>query len=129
MIDAVRALTGGQSSQGRQREAAIAMRQPTLVCGWIILVLLALVSAQAGTISVLPVGNQGFDVLASGVLVAPIRLAGNGAIVADQVTSNATGLQFFALHASDSLAVTFATNAFVSVTLPAPGDTNLGIAQ
>ena len=101
------------------------MRQPTLVCGWIILVLLALVSAQAGTISVLPVGNQGFDVLASGVLVAPIRLAGNGAIVADQVTSNAAGLQFSALHASDSLAVTFATNAFVSVTLPAPGDTNL----
>src|ERR1017187_3959567 len=91
-----------------------------------ILGLLALVQAQGAQITVQPAGNQGFDVFANGVLVAPIRLAGNGAIVADNVVTNSTGLLFSGLRTSDPLAITFATNAYVSVTLPAPGDTNAG---
>lgn len=92
--------------------------------GAFILALLALAQAQAGLLSVQPAGNQGFDVYANGVLVAPIRLAANRAIVASKVVSNAAGLQFSGLHASDPLAVTFAANDFVSVTVPAPDDTN-----
>src|ERR1035441_10419382 len=91
-----------------------------------ILGLLALVQAQGGQITVQPAGNQGFDVYANGVLVAPIRLAANGAIVADNVVSNTTGLLLSGLRTTDPLAVTFATNDFVSVTLPAPGNTNAG---
>ena len=86
--------------------------------------LLGAMSVQAGQITVQPAGNQGFDVYADGVLVAPIRLAANGAIVADNVVSNATGLVLSGLRATDPLAVTFATNDYVSITLPAPGDTN-----
>jgi hypothetical protein len=93
---------------------------------WLMLALLALVQAQGGQITVQPVGNQGFDVFANGLLVAPIRLAGNGAIVADNVVSNASGLVLSSLRTSDPLAITFATNDFVSVTLPALGDTNAG---
>ncbi len=92
--------------------------------GWLVLALLALVRAQAGPITVQPAGNQGFDVYANGVLVAPIRLAVNGAILADNVVSNATGIQLSGLRASDPLAITFATNDFVTLTLPAPEDTN-----
>jgi hypothetical protein len=98
-------------------------------CGWcagFILGLLALVQAHGGQLTVQPAGNQGFDVFANGVLVAPIRLAGNGVIVADNVVSNATGLLLSRLRTTDPLAITFATNDFVSVTLPAPGDTNAG---
>ena len=98
-------------------------------CGWcagFILGLLALVQAQGGQLTVQPAGNQGFDVFANGVLVAPIRLAANGAIVADNVVTNSTGLLFSGLRTSDPLAITFATNDYVSVTLPAPGDTNAG---
>src|ERR1035437_4337653 len=91
---------------------------------WLVLSLLALIQAQGGQITVQPAGNQGFDVYANGVLVAPIRLAANGAIVADNVVSNVTGLLLTGLRTTDSLDITFATNDFVSVTLPAPGDTN-----
>src|SRR5512141_1118913 len=98
--------------------------------GWVssgfILGLLTLVQVQGGQITVQPAGNQGFDVYADGVLVAPIRLAANGAIVADNVVSNATGLLLSGLRATDPLAITFATNDYVSVTLPTPGDTNAG---
>ena len=89
-----------------------------------ILGLLAMGEAQGGQLTVQPAGNQGFDVYADGVLVAPVRLAANGAIVADNVVSNATGLVLSGLRTTDPLAVTFATNDYVSVTLPAPGDTN-----
>jgi len=91
---------------------------------WLVLSLLALIQAQGGQITVQPSGNQGFDVYANGVLVAPIRLAANGAIVADNVVSNVTGLILSGLRTTDPLAVIFATNDYVSVTLLAPGDTN-----
>src|ERR1039458_7442488 len=91
----------------------------------LILGLLALVQAQGGPITVQPAGNQGFDVYANGVLVAPIRLAANGAIVADNVGSNITGLLLSGLRTTAPLAITFSTNDYVSVTLPASGDTNL----
>ena len=58
------------------------------------------------------------------MLAAPVRLAANGAIVADQVETNASGIRLSALRAKDSLAITFAADDFVSVTLPAPGSTN-----
>src|ERR1039458_1541562 len=75
-----------------------------------ILGLLALVQAQGGQITVQPAGNQGFDVYANGVLVAPIRLAANGAIVADNVVSNITGLLLSGLRTTDPLAITFSTD-------------------
>jgi hypothetical protein len=82
--------------------------------------LLALAQAHGGQFRVQPAGNRGFDVYANGVLLAPIRLAANGVIVADSVVSNATGLVLSGLRATDPLAITFATNDFVSVTLPTP---------
>jgi hypothetical protein len=66
------------------------------------------------------VSNQGVDLLVDGELVAPIRLAANGAIVADQVVmTNSTSILFSNLQAADGAAVTFATNDYVSITLPA----------
>src|ERR1017187_1944541 len=90
-----------------------------------ILGLLALVQAQGGQITVQPAGNQGFDVYANGVLVAPARMAANGAIGADNGVSRTPGVPLSGLPATDPLAITFATNDYVSVTLPASGDTNL----
>ena len=77
----------------------------------------ALVQANPG-ITVLPAGNQGFDVYANGVLVAPVRLAANGAIVANNVQTTTNGLILSGLHTSDPLAITFAADDFVSITLP-----------
>ena len=73
-------------------------------------------------------GNQGFDVFADGVLVAPIRLAANGALVADQVETNASGVRLSGLRAVDAQAVSFAPDDFVSITLAAGGGTNLSAA-
>jgi len=101
----------------------------TAACRWaarFLPFLLALVQAQGAQITVQPAGNLGFDVYADGLLVAPIRLAANGVIVADNVVSNASGVSLSGLRTTDSLAITFATNDYVSVTLPAPGDTNAG---
>lgn len=84
----------------------------------------ALSPAHAVDFTVQPAGNQGFDVYADGVLVAPIRLAANGALLADSVVATTNGLVLSGLRAADPLAVTFATNDFVSITLPVPGDTN-----
>ena len=98
-------------------------------CGWcagLVVSLLTLAQAQGGQVTVQPAGNLGFDVFADGVLVAPVRLAAMGAIVADNVESNAAGLLLSGLHTRDPLAVTFATNDYVRVTLPAPEDTNAG---
>src|SRR2546426_3349190 len=71
----------------------------------------------APVITVLPAGHDGFDVYADGVLAAPIRLAANGAIVADTVETNASGIRLSALRAKDLQAVTFAPDDFVSITL------------
>ena len=67
---------------------------------------------------------QGFDVYANGVLLAPIRLAAQGAIVANTVVTNANGLRLSGLQTKDPLAVIFSTNDFVSITLPPAGVTN-----
>ncbi|MGO8698724.1 MAG: hypothetical protein ACLQVY_13505 [Limisphaerales bacterium] len=91
---------------------------------WLALALTALAQARAGSITVQPAGNQGFDVYANGALVAPIRLAANGAIVADSVTADSTGLTLSGLRCGDPLAVTFGSNDFVRFLLPAADDTN-----
>ncbi len=77
--------------------------------------------AASPVFTVQPASNQGFDVFADGVLVAPIWLAANGAIVADQVVTNPVGLRLTSLRAKDSLAVTFDPNDFVSILIPSPG--------
>jgi len=94
--------------------------------GWVcVCAFLWLAGAQANPVlTVQPAGNEGFDVYADGVLVAPIRLAANGAIVADQVETNSSGLRFKGLHTKDALAVAFAPGDFVSITLPSPNSTN-----
>ena len=56
--------------------------------------------------------------------MAPIRLAAGGAILADTVTTNLDGLTLSGIHARDPLAVAFAANDFVTITLPSAGDTN-----
>src|SRR6266853_1194704 len=71
-----------------------------------------------------PVGNAGFDVLADGNVIAPIRLAAEGAIQADNVVTNVSGIQLSGIHTKDPLAVTFAPDDFVSVSLPEAGITN-----
>jgi hypothetical protein len=73
----------------------------------------------ATAFSVQPASNQGFDVFADGVLVAPIRLSANGAIVADQVVTTSTGLHLSSLRAADAQAVVFAADDFVDITIPA----------
>src|SRR5438552_1060416 len=87
--------------------------------------LAAILRVQAVPVfTVQPVGHEGFDVYADGVLAAPVRLAAHGAIVADQVETNASGIRLSALRAKDLQAVTFARDDFVSLTLPAAGSTN-----
>ena len=71
-----------------------------------------------------PVGNEGFNVLADGVLVAPIRLSSASALQADTVVANASGIRLSGLHAKDPLAVTFDPGDFVSISLPASGATS-----
>ncbi|HWH69500.1 MAG TPA: hypothetical protein VNT26_08955, partial [Candidatus Sulfotelmatobacter sp.] len=78
----------------------------------------------APVLTVRSAGNQGFDVYADGVLAAPIRLAANGAIVADQVSSTASGIRLSSLRARDSSAVTFAPDDFVSITLASTNAVN-----
>src|SRR5215467_11605267 len=73
----------------------------------------------APSFTVQPSGNQGFDVFADGVLVAPIRLAANGALVADQVETNASGVRLSGLRAVDAQAVSFAPDDFISITFAA----------
>ena len=77
----------------------------------------------APVVTVAASGHDGFDVFADGVLAAPIRLAANGAIVADQVDTNTSGIRLSGLRAKDSQAVTFASDDFVSITIP-PGTSN-----
>jgi hypothetical protein len=85
---------------------------------WIGLILGAIIQVHAApTFTVRLAGNEGFDVFADGVLTAPIRLAANGAILADSIVTNATGIILSGLHTSDPLAVTFAADDYVSITL------------
>jgi len=79
----------------------------------------------APMVTVQPAGHAGFDVYANGVLVAPVRLAANGALVADTVQTNPVGLRLSGLRAKDSSqAVTFSPTDFVSITVPAANLTN-----
>jgi len=91
-----------------------------IILPWLLILTFTLARVQAATITVQPVGNAGFDVCLDGAVAAPIRLAANGAILADNVVSNETGLVLSGLRTSDPLAVTFGTNDFVSITLPGP---------
>jgi hypothetical protein len=85
---------------------------------WLGLIVGAMIHVQAApNITVVPAGNEGFDVFADGVLAAPIRLAANGAIRADTVVTNATGVTLSGLHTSDPAAVTFASDDYVRITL------------
>jgi hypothetical protein len=77
----------------------------------------------APVITVSPAGNMGFNVYADGVLAAPVRLAANNAIVADSVQATASSIRLSSLRAQDPLAVTFASDDFVSITL----STNPGV--
>lgn len=89
------------------------------------LVLGRLIQANAAPVfTVRPAGNQGFDVFADGVLVAPIRLAANSALLADTITTNGDGLTLSGLRAGDPLAVAFAADDFVRIILPPAGGTN-----
>lgn len=83
---------------------------------------MAMQASATPVFTVIPVGNQGFDVYADGALVAPIRLAAHGAILADNIVTNADGLLLTGLHAADPAAVTFANDDFVRVTLPGPAN-------
>ncbi len=112
----------------RQNMALVFRRVGTIACrcmiGGLVLGILTLLQAQAAPLTLQPVGNQGFDVYANGVLMAPIRLAAGGAIVADRVESSATNIHLSGLRTVDPLAVTFAADDYVSITLPAADDTN-----
>ena len=96
-------------------------------CASVVLLTL-LFRAQGAVFTVQPVGGLGFDILADGKLVAPIRLAAEDAIQAGNVVTNATGLSFSSLHTKDPLAVTFAPGDFVSITLKAAGSSNTATA-
>ncbi|HWQ90726.1 MAG TPA: hypothetical protein VN673_03565, partial [Clostridia bacterium] len=87
------------------------------------LLALTLLQVQAATpvIRMQSAVNGGFDVYADDVLVAPIRLAANGAIVASQVAATADSIRLSGLRAKDGAAVTFASDDYVSISLPAPG--------
>jgi hypothetical protein len=71
----------------------------------------------APAFSVQPAGSTGFDVSADGSVVAAIRLAANNAIQADNVVVNPNGIQLSGLHTADPLAIPFAADDFVSITL------------
>ncbi len=97
---------------------------------WHCLIAAAMLQAHAAPVfMVQPAGNIGFDVFADGVLVAPIRFAANGAILADNAVSNATSITFSGLHTSDPLAVTFAADDYISVTLSASTNTPEPVVQ
>jgi hypothetical protein len=82
---------------------------------------LATSSLAATSLTLQPVRNLGFDVLANGQVVAPVRLSSGGVIVADKVQTVGGGLRFSGLRCADPLAVSFAADDFVSVT-PGPAE-------
>lgn len=86
--------------------------------------LTAMVGSAAPVYTLQTVGNLGFDVYADGMLVAPIRLAANGALLADTVVTNNDGLTLTGLHCADPLAVGFGTGDSVTIHLPPEPNTN-----
>jgi len=93
--------------------------------GWFGLLLVATFQLHcAPTFSVRPAGQLGFDIFADNTLVAPIRLAAESAIQADTVLTNVDGILLSGFHTKDPLAVTFAPDDFVSVTIPPGNNTN-----
>ncbi len=88
----------------------------------------AAISTRAASFTIQPAGNIGFDVLADGVVIAPIRLAAGNAIQADTMTTTATGLRLSGFHSKDPAAITFAADDFVSIELPAADSTNAATA-
>jgi hypothetical protein len=97
-------------------------RQELVLIGFLLVSFLQVHATPVFTVR--SAGNQGFDVLADGALVAPIRLAANGVIVADTITTNTDGLTLSGLRASDPLAVSFSGGDFVKIVLPAVPQTN-----
>ena len=88
---------------------------------WAIGLAFLVLKAHAGPVfTIQPVGDEGFDVLADGTLVAPIRLACESAIQASSIVTNTSGIRLTGLHTKDPLAVTFASDDFVAITLPVP---------
>ncbi|HEX3720687.1 MAG TPA: hypothetical protein VH595_22280 [Verrucomicrobiae bacterium] len=79
------------------------------------LLLVAATRLAGANITFQPVGNEGFDVLADGKVVAPIRLSADGAILAGKVENLDGGLRFSELRCPDEEAVSFASDDFVSV--------------
>jgi len=73
----------------------------------------------AASISLRPAGSEGFDLLVDGKVVAPIRLSSNGAILAEKVEETGSGILLSGLHCKDPLAVSFAADSYVRVTLGA----------
>ncbi|HEX4122488.1 MAG TPA: hypothetical protein VH619_17875 [Verrucomicrobiae bacterium] len=73
------------------------------------------ISVCAAGVSFQRAGNEGFDVLADGKVVAPIRLSADGAIVAGKVENVAGGLRLSDLRCPDPEAVSFAPGDFVSI--------------
>jgi hypothetical protein len=90
--------------------------------GWTIISVLIVLKAHAGPVfTIQAAGNEGFNVLADGIVIAPVRLACESAIQASSVVTNASGIRLSGFHTKDPLALIFAPDDFVSVTLPAPG--------
>ncbi len=71
------------------------------------LLCLVLEGRGAPVFTIQPSGNEGFDVLADGNLIAPIRLAAEGAIQAASVLTNTSGIQLSGLHTIPQLALPF----------------------
>ncbi|HEX3000269.1 MAG TPA: hypothetical protein VHR86_08550, partial [Armatimonadota bacterium] len=99
------------------------MRMPS----WILLLLFSACTVQAApqsnhALAVRPAGNTGFDILANGVVVAPIRLSTGTAITAMRVEHHGNRLRLSGLRCKDPQAVAFAPNDFVSIVIPGEGD-------
>jgi hypothetical protein len=78
-------------------------------------------SSAPAAVTFQPAGKIGFDVLADGRVVAPIRLCAGGVIVADEVQAADRGLRFSGLRCVDPEAASFGKDDFVSVA-PGPAD-------
>jgi hypothetical protein len=76
------------------------------------------ISLAAATFTFQRAGNEGFDVLADGKLVAPIRLSAEGAILADKVEEIGGGLRLSGLRCPDAEALSFGPDDFVSIEPP-----------
>lgn len=78
-------------------------------------------SISNGTVSVVPVGNAGFDVLAKGKTAASVRLSSSGLITAGRVTASGRSLVFSDLTPKPGCGLTLGADDSVVITL-SPGD-------